>query len=272
MHHRYLPQGTVGALSVAIPPLALKPINDQENHTNSALLVRVQLASVNADGRVAVQLATALRMSEIDAHVATTRRVEAGRSATNENINAHPGRATVVGRPPGTRVKKKKTPMPSFLPDYELTTELWDASHEHATPAFMMLAGPTVADGASGDDPDLLRIATVMNESDLPSADLILMMPSGVSYDEYINYSMSLTSDQIAELVDEGSDTVHGSVMFAGDVPFAVHIILENASVNDMTVDDVFNITPDDSTPVDFARACALMGASMRAYILARFG
>ena len=66
MHHRYLPQGTVGALSAAIPPLALKPIDDQEKHTKSALLVRVQLASVNADGRVAVQLATALRMNEID--------------------------------------------------------------------------------------------------------------------------------------------------------------------------------------------------------------
>ena len=32
-----------------------------------------------------------------------------------------------------------------------------------------------------------------------------------------------------------------------------------------MTVDDLFAGIPDDSTPIDFARACVLMGAETRA-------
>ena len=67
----------------------------------------------------------------------------------------------------------------------------------------MFGAGPTIANGGSDDDPDLLRIAEVMNEANLPSADLIMQMPTGVTYNEYIEYIMRLTSDQITELVEE---------------------------------------------------------------------
>ena len=57
------------------------------------------------------------------------------------------------------------------------------------TGALMMFgAGPTIANGGSDDDPDLLRIAEVMNEANLPSADLIMQMPTGVTYNEYIEY------------------------------------------------------------------------------------
>jgi hypothetical protein len=142
------------------------------------------------------------------------------------------------------------------------------------TGALMMFgAGPTIANGGSDDDPDLLRIAEVMNEANLPSADLIMQMPTGVTYNEYIEYIMRLTSDQITELVEEGSDSVHGSELWSGDEPYAVHIILVGSNINEeILVDDVFDLMPDDTTPANFARACVLMGETMRTALLTQRG
>jgi hypothetical protein len=138
----------------------------------------------------------------------------------------------------------------------------------------MMYCGALATNASGGDEdhPDLTRIATVMNEAGLPSADLILLMPTAVTYDEYIDYIMSLTADQVDRLLED-RDAAHGSQLWSGDEPFAVQIILTSSSIEDeITVDDVFDLVPDDTSPADFARACVQMGATMRARMLAHLG
>ena len=100
--------------------------------------------------------------------------------------------------------------------------------------------------------------------------DIVLPTNPGVTHG---GPTRSLTNDQITELVEEGSDTVHGSEMWCGDEPFAVHIILVASNIDEeMRVDDVFDLMPDDTTPTDFARACVLMGETMRAGLLTQRG
>ena len=77
----------------------------------------------------------------------------------------------------------------------------------------------------------------------------------------------------ITELVEEGSDSVHGSELWSGDEPYAVHIILVGSNINEeILVDDVFDLMPDDTTPANFARACVLMGETMRTALLTQRG
>jgi hypothetical protein len=77
----------------------------------------------------------------------------------------------------------------------------------------------------------------------------------------------------ITELVEEGSDSVHGWELWSGDEPYAVHIILVGSNINDkILVDDVFDLMPDDTTPANLARACVLMGETMRTALLTQRG
>ena len=227
-------QGEFGAL-----PLSHEPLSAEE----PVPLVRMLLTV--ASGHVTVQVASALNMSATGMQPEPNRYVEV----------VPPADAGVErGRPPG---------------------DMWAACDRCVGKAgvLMMLGMPTIAEGGSGDNPDLLRIAAVMNEANLPSADLIVLMPQGVTYDEYIEYVMRLTNDQITELVEEGGDTVHGSEMWCGDEPFAVHIILVASNIDEeMRVDDVFDLMPDDTTPANFARACVLMGETMRTALLTQRG
>ena len=50
---------------------------------------------------------------------------------------------------------------------------------------------------------------------------------------------------------------------------FPIAIILGGAEIEDLSVDDIFNLVPNDTTPIDFARACLLMGAEARAVLAA---
>jgi hypothetical protein len=242
-------------------------------------LVLVQLAVVSS--LVGAQVATVLQVGAPEApptrcvDVAPYAMAQMTGGMDTPHATATPIDVTAHGRPPGARTKKKKKPWPSFLPDYEdLDEDVWNAADQGIcrSGVLMMHAGPTIADGGADTDPDLVRIVTVMDESDLPSADLVMLMPTGVSYDEYIEYVMLLDTYQISELINGGGDAVHGSAMFCGDEPFAVSIILIGSCIDDMTVDDVFNLMPDDTTPANFARACVLMGESMRSSLLARLG
>ena len=111
----------------------------------------------------------------------------------------------------------------------------------------------------------------VQNGTAADDADAILAeMPGAVTYDEYIAYVTRLEDDDIAYLLEYGANGEYSDEPWAE--AFQVAIILTGADIDDMTVDDLFTIIPEDSTPVAFARACVLMGAESRADLLEHWG
>ena len=184
-------------------------------------LVFVQLAVVGSmmNARASVTLGIkqlpSLDTTTSDAHFPTATLVEplplevttfADAGVERNQPAGNATNATVSGRPPGEGPNSQPKP------------DLWDID---ATPMLMMHCGALATNASGGDEdhPDLTRIGTVMNEAGLPSADLILLMPTAVTYDEYIDYIMSLTADQVDRLLED-SDAAHGSQLWSGDEPF----------------------------------------------------
>ena len=78
--------------------------------------------------------------------------------------------------------------------------------------------------------------------------------------DEFYQFVVRLDEHELDSLIEFGpQDYGH----FEESYPVAV--ILGGAEIEDMSVDDIFSLIPAGSTPVDFARACVLVGADVRA-------
>jgi hypothetical protein len=183
------------------------------------------------------------------------------------------------GRPPGRR---KKSPLASFLPDYELTREEmaemrnWEKLRsQFDAPRLSMHVGTprgtlaALAGPAAATDDEIMDAARAMDEAGICSANVMQHMPEEVTADEYFQYVMRLEDDGLEELETVGA---HGDYSMAYNNvsdAFPIAIILGGAEIDDLSVDDIFNLVPNDTTPIDFARACLLMGAEARAVLAA---
>jgi hypothetical protein len=189
--------------------------------------------------------------------------------AASLEVNGRPS-----GRPPGVR-RSRRTPRASFLPDYEPTAE------EHAEIAEVrkwremcaqfdsstlgMHVGMLSAVASAPDGDDMMRVAGVMDEAGIPSANALMHMPTSVTPDEFLRFVVQLDlSGELDDFLESGAE--------GGDYgdfeDYEVTIILCGAEVDDMSVGGIVALTPDGTTPIDFARACVLLGAAGRALLL----
>ena len=76
------------------------------------------------------------------------------------------------------------------------------------------------------------------------------------------------SSTSLSGFCELGPDYLELSELYGGEIPLAIDIILCDASVTDVCVDDIFKGCPDDTDVIAFTRACSLMGPETRAAML----
>lgn len=145
----------------------------------------------------------------------------------------------------------------------------WDEiNRQFDAPRLSMQAGRLgFFNGASNpNDDEMMRVAGTLDEMGIPSADALQHMPNGVTPDELLQYVVALDqSGDLSDFLEMGAADFYGET-FAES--YDVAVILCGADVDDMSVDDIIALTPNDTAPVDFARACVLLGPTGRALLL----
>ena len=128
----------------------------------------------------------------------------------------------------------------------------------------------TLEAAAAPEVSDEQRVAGIFEERDYDAWALMGLKPDGVSWDEYVSYVLNLAEDAeaLSGFCELGPDHLGLSELYSGATPLAIDIILCDASVTDVCVDDIFKGCPDDTDVIAFTRACSLMGPETRAAML----
>ena len=154
-----------------------------------------------------------------------------------------------------------------------IAPDFWDEMKRvHTAPMLTMHGALVTAASSAGrvEDPEFEQAIEEMNLWDLPSATLMLLKPDGVTWDEFAQYAIGLDADQLDYVIEHGDDGEYAVSEWANatEEAFSVAIVLGSARICDCTVDDVLAVVPDDTDPINFARALVCVGEDTRASLL----
>ena len=181
------------------------------------------------------------------------------KAASEHHATATPCVATVLGRPPGVDVKEERPPGV----DYEQLAELGCC----AGGAILMMQPTPTSTTSTVETPEMLQAMEAFNDLNLPSADLMLLKPDLITWDEFVQYVARLDEDELDYLLENEMDEESAECPY--DEAFGVAIILKGAEADDVTTENVFSCLPQDTLPFNFARALVLLGDDTRAALLA---
>ena len=154
-----------------------------------------------------------------------------------------------------------------------IAPDFWDEMKRvHTAPMLTMHGALVTAASSAGrvEDPEFEQAIEEMNLWDLPSATLMLLKPDDVTWDEFAQYAIGLDADQLDYVIEHGDDGEYAVSEWANatEEAFSVAIVLGSARICDCTVDDVLAVVPDDTDPINFARALVCVGEDTRASLL----